>query len=51
VRAARRNGDSEPPPVLGGAIEILDHDDGVVDSDDIFERHSFVSPPPIGNLS
>ena len=31
-------------------IEILDHDDGVIDSNDIFECHAFVSPPSIGIL-
>jgi hypothetical protein len=51
MRAARGNGESKPPPVLGGVIEILDYDNGVVDSDDILERHSFVSPRSVGNLS
>jgi hypothetical protein len=32
-------------------VEILDHNDGMIDSDDIFQRHSFVSPALIGNLS
>jgi len=43
VRAARRHGKAEPFPVLGGLVEIPNHDDGVIDSDDIPERHCFVS--------
>ena len=44
VRAARRHGKAKPLPVLGGLVEIPDHDDGVIDSDDILECHSFGSP-------
>jgi hypothetical protein len=44
VGAARRHGEPEPLPVVGGLVEILHHDDGVIDSDDVFECHSFVSP-------
>jgi hypothetical protein len=51
MRAARRDGESKSPPVRGGVVEILDYDNGVVDSDDILKRHSFVSPPSAGNLS
>ena len=44
VRAARRHREAEPLPVLGGLVEIPHHDDGVIDSDDVLECHSFVSP-------
>ncbi len=44
VRAARRHGKAKPLPVLGGSVEIPDHDDGVIDSDDILECHSYVFP-------
>jgi hypothetical protein len=46
--AARRDGEAEPLPVRGGGVEIPSHDDGMVDSDDIPERHSAVSPASIG---
>jgi hypothetical protein len=44
VRAARRHRETKAFPGLGGLIEILDHDDGVIDPDDILECHSFDSP-------
>jgi hypothetical protein len=44
VGAARRHGEAEAFPVRGGLIEIPDHDHGMIDSDDILERHAFVSP-------
>ena len=44
VRAARRHHEAEPFPVLGGFVEIPDHDNGVIDTDDILECHCFVSP-------
>ena len=44
VRAALRHREAKALPVLGGVVEIPDHDDGVIDSDDVLERHSSVSP-------
>ena len=43
VRAARRQRESKPLPVLGGVVEIPHYDDGVIDPDDIFECHSLFS--------
>ena len=39
VRAARRYGEAKPFPVFGGLVEISDHDDGVIQSDEIFQCH------------
>ena len=44
VRAARRQREAKALPARGGIVEIPDHDDGVIDSDDVLECHSFVSP-------
>ena len=43
VGAARRDGEAQPLPVFGGLVEILHHDDGMIDSDDVFECHSVIS--------
>jgi hypothetical protein len=42
VGAARRDGESQPLPVFGGLVEILHHDHGVIDTDDVFECHAFI---------
>jgi len=43
VGAARRHRETKAFPVLRSLIEIPDHDDGMINSDDIVERHAFVS--------
>ena len=44
VGAARRHRETQPLLVLGGLVEVFHHDDGVIDSDDVFECHSVISP-------
>ncbi|MET3242594.1 hypothetical protein ABIF36_008082 [Bradyrhizobium japonicum] len=39
VGAARRHREAELPVVLGGLVEVLHHDHGVVDTDDVLEGH------------
>ena len=39
VGAARRHGEAESLVILGRLVEILHHDHGVIDSDDVFECH------------
>ena len=39
VGAARRHGEAEPFVIFGGLVEVLDHDHGVIDSDDVLECH------------
>jgi hypothetical protein len=43
VGAARRQREAEPLPGLGRRIELLHHDDGVIDTDDVLQGHAFVS--------
>ena len=49
VGAARRHGEAQPLVVFGGLVEILHHDHGVIDSDDVFECHSFISSGLLGS--
>ncbi len=37
--AARRHRKAQALPVRGGGVEVLDDDHGVVDSNDVFQRH------------
>jgi len=39
VGAARRDGKAQPLPVLRGAVEVVDDDDGMIDPDDVLQRH------------
>ena len=51
VGPPRRNRKAKALPILRRPIEILDHDDRVIDADNVLERHSLLPPGGIDVIS